>query len=167
MLVDQRINTSMVRNILSKRFGIPVSAIRFDFDEFRETLNFKLKWKKNRFEGFIVSKMSKVAIKAAFGYELIIYPDGRYNPCENTTISEFAKIDLETMPIYLLARHVSNTIARGVVAILKATLAGESECLEDGVQEAMDREEQLAIDRMLFDEYGISQHPNLPNRDLL
>ncbi|MDA8375978.1 MAG: hypothetical protein M0Z50_02685 [Planctomycetia bacterium] len=167
MLVEETIDTLMVRKMLGNRFGIPVSAIRFHFDDERESLVFKLKWKKNEFEGFIVSKMSKVAIKSTFGYELTIFPADCYVPYENTTIVEFARIDLEKMPTGLLARHVSNTIARGVIAILKATLAGDPECVEDEVQEARDREEQLAIDRILFDEHGISQHPNLPNRDLL
>ena len=167
MLAIETINRKAVKEKLAAVFSIPESDIIFALDRITEclTLNFSIKGKK--FEGFIVSRMSRVSMEAEYGYVLTLYPEGFYHPEASTTFEEFAAINMATMPRNALARHVSSMIIQGVLVVTKALSSPDPHEISEADQPCLEAARREQIDARLFSKKGVSRDPRLPNRDNL
>lgn len=166
MLVIEWINKKQVQKLLADHFSIPEKKIHFALDKIAECLTFHFSAREHDFEGWIVSRMSRVGIQAAYGYVLTLFPEGLYEPDCNTTFEAFADIDAKGMPRKDLAEHVSKNIVSGVTAVLEALDAGE-QCYSEEYQQIRSALDRQNADARLFSKRGVSRHVCLPNREHL
>ena len=151
----------MLRALLAKRLRTKRADVVAKFDWFNERIDFRFDCSKGSFEGWLIAVMSRVAIKAEYGYEVVISPQGdECDPLMRSTITRKYGINMEGLSPYALAKHASVAITYCMGLSLAEIMMSD-----DLSSIYMNADHEDGNDAQpLFNEFGVSQHRLLPNR---